>query len=147
MTAGDWRMMNRIILGSFAVAAFIAQPYGLVAADEHYVPWSEPIPLDHFNLGADFTKFCDFSDNTPMSDKCYGFVMATVEIMMEERLLLSEQQRTGTSWNACIPRGLKMKQIIESIRPLLRRGILGCTGFCSSTTYIMGALRVVYPCN
>jgi hypothetical protein len=103
--------------------------------------------LDPYNHGADFTTFCDFTEGAPISDKCYGFVAATVEIAMNERVLKYSQDKNQSRWRACVPVDLTVPQIFEQIRPNLRKNLGTCGGFCTSTFYIINALNETYPCR
>jgi len=78
-----------------------------------------------------------------MSDKCYGFISAVVEIMKVNQGIPKERMFFRP---ACIPDGLKVEDIYKAIRPALM-DVGPCLGLCTSTSYVMSALIRVYPCR
>jgi hypothetical protein len=97
---------------------------------------------DVFGIGINFDEICDLHSGASISDKCYGFVGAVIEIVKVDSFQ-APQFRKGPK--TCIPSGADIKQIFERIRPLLRERM--CAGFCTQTGYIMSSLREAYPCN
>ena len=100
---------------------------------------------DPYNLGISVTKMCDLrpDGDSRMSDKCYGFISAVVEIMEVNQGMPKERM---FSRPACIPDGLKVEDIYKAIRPALM-DVGPCLGLCTSTSYVISALIRVYPCR
>ena len=102
-----------IVLGAFLSLA----PYPAQATEnEHTIhDWIDPYQLD-----IDFTKFCDFNDDAPISDKCYGFIGAIAEIVISENSsgpAANRQFPPACAWN------LNTEQIFKMIRPWLREHV------------------------
>ena len=98
---------------------------------------------DVFGLGISLSDACDLEDNAPISDRCYGFVGAVAEIVIVNQTM-QEDRRVGP--RTCIPRGVKVPEIVAAIRPKLRSYYF-CGGFCTSTGWVRSALAEAYPCN
>jgi hypothetical protein len=102
-------------------------------------------PFDPYGLGINFEEMCDLRPNgdSRMSDKCYGFISAVVEVMKVDQGTPEERRFFRP---ACIPDGLKVEDIYKAIRPSLM-DVGPCLGLCTSTGYVMLALVKVYPCK
>ena len=97
------------------------------------------LDLDSFGIGINFDEICDLHAGATISDKCYGFIGAIVEIVITDRLSgLPNRAQT------CIPKGQNIPQIFEKIRPFLRVRV--CAGFCTQTGYVISSLHEAYPC-
>jgi hypothetical protein len=129
------RVAHRTIVVLLALSLFthvaIADPTG-----------QSKIPDDPFGIGIDFTEICDLHAGAPISDKCYGYLGAVIEIVKTDSVMPS---RFRTRLKTCIPRGQNIAQIFEKIRPSLRVRV--CGGFCTSTGYVMESLYEAYPCK
>lgn len=124
-----------------AIAALLLS---LVAAHpaEAEVQKDQKFDLDVFGIGIDLDEICDLHSGAPISDKCYGFVGAIVEIVKIDSIQ-PPQFRRGPK--ACIPKGANITQIFEKIRPLLRTRV--CAGFCTQTSYVISSLHEAYTCK
>jgi hypothetical protein len=128
--------MNRIRLAAFVVA--VLSVILSASAAEKDPGW------DAFGIGLDFTTFCDLKPGAPLSEPCRTFVGAVIEIV-EANNLISPEFRDRVFPATCIPRGSKIEDIVEAIRPKLQ--VLICAGFCTSTSFVMSALATTYPCR
>lgn len=98
---------------------------------------------DVFALGFSLSEACDLEDDSPISDKCYGLVGAVAEIVIVNQTM-QEDRRIGP--RTCIPRGVKVPEIVAAIRPKLRSYYF-CGGLCTSTGWVISALADAYPCK
>jgi len=98
---------------------------------------------DITGLGLSLHDIC-FRDATPMSDKCYGFIGAIVEIVELDQLDPTQERSFPPT---CIPRGLKVEDIYEAIREPLSKRTFSCAGICTATSSVFSALAAVYPCK
>jgi hypothetical protein len=112
-------------------------------AQDHHP--TDKFNLDTFKIGLDYTKFCDLRDGAPISDACFAFIGAVVEIVESNNLSVPEDKRYFPA--TCIPHGLKIKEIFETIRPRLRADTGVCLGMCTSTSYVISSLAALYPCK
>jgi len=97
------------------------------------------IDLDTFGIGINIDQICDLHAGATISDKCYGFIGAIVEIVITDGLLgLPHRALT------CIPKGQTIPEIFEKIRPFLKVRV--CSGFCTQTGYVISSLHQAYPC-
>jgi hypothetical protein len=110
----------------------------------------EPRHQDLFGLGLNFREICDLTPGAPVSDRCYGFMGAVIEMALSSQGL-REQGFDETSFlfvRTCVPPGVMLEEIIEVIRvqidthPMLSQ----CTALCSETGYVLSALESAYPC-
>lgn len=100
---------------------------------------------DVFGLGLDLPAICDMAPGAPVSDRCYGFLGAIIEMALSSQGL-REQGFDEASFlfvRTCIPPDLKLEQIIEAIRSHMAPA---CTGLCTETGYVLSALELAYPC-
>jgi len=125
------------LIFSCLLVLFAVDPLPVSAAPGQLAPGT--IDLDTFGIGINFDEICDLHAGATISDKCYGFIGAIVEIVITDRLSgLSHRAQT------CIPKGQTIPQIFEKIRPLLRVRV--CSGFCTQTGYVISSLHEAYPC-
>jgi hypothetical protein len=92
--------------------------------------------------GIELTDFCDLRDGAPISDKCYGFVAATVEATRDRDVT----RRPDEKQRLCIPRRTDIAEMIAKIRPRLRMHFGLCAGLCTSEGYVASELYRAYPC-
>lgn len=116
-------------------ASCVASPPGNAGAGLGY---------DAYGLDLHPERFCDLEDGAPVSDACYGYVGATIEMVMTEH----DVPRPDPQWwrPACIPRGVKVADVVARIRPLLRPPRM-CGGLCTDTGSVRDALVEAYPCE
>lgn len=95
-------------------------------------------------FGFNFTDFCDLNDGAPIAEACRSYLGGIVELEYGYVVLSPTAQRE--IGRACVPPGFKIAKIFEAIRPALRANVGLCAGLCTSDSYIIGALREVYPC-
>jgi hypothetical protein len=123
----------------------LASALWLAAFQPGSVRADEPQPKDVFGLGLDLSAMCDLTPGAPVSDRCYGFLGAIVEMALSSEGL-REQGFDETSFlfvRTCIPADLKLDEIIEAIRSHF---VATCTGLCTETGYVLSALESAYPC-
>ncbi len=136
---GAGRLHTSIFLTAMLVA-LLSNP--LSALDHHP---TDKVSLDIFTIGLDYTKFCDLRDGAPISDACFAFIGAVVEIVESNNLSVPEEKRCFPA--TCIPHGSNIKEIFETIRPELRASTGICAGMCNSTSYVITSLATSYPCK
>jgi hypothetical protein len=85
-----------------------------------------------------------FKGSARMSDKCYGFIGAIVEIVETEQLVSTDRRFSPP---ICIPPGLKVADIWEAIGQPLSDRVFSCAGVCTATSYVISTLAAVYPCK
>jgi len=93
--------------------------------------------------GLDLFDIC-FKGSARMSDKCYGFIGAIVEIVETEQLVSGDRR---FSQPICIPPGLKVEDIWDAIGQPLSDRVFSCAGICTATSYVISTLAAVYPCK
>jgi len=96
-----------------------------------------------FGIGLDFTSFCGLRLEGALSEPCRTFVGSVIEIT-EANNLSAPEYRDRVFPATCIPRGLKIEDIIEAIRPKLPTM---CLGLCTATWYVMSGLAATFPCK
>jgi len=107
----------------------------VLATDAQGDHWTANPPFDQ-----DLTSFCDLHDKAAMSERCFGFVSAVVEITVDEDLPSFKRR-------ICLPANLNVKKIFEAIRPELRSRYGRCLGFCTAAGYVQTSLYATFPCK
>ena len=88
--------------------------------------------------------FCEIARGAPISERCYGFVAAIVELSQDQHTMPNPGPGLG---GVCIPYDLTTEQIIRKLRPWLRKRGDTCYGHCDATSYIEEALIATFACN
>ena len=87
-----------------------------------------------------FEDFCSLRDRAVVTDTCFGFMSAVIEIINDGHV-----QRKPEFLRICPPASIK--GAVSKIRPWLRKNGNICVGLCDATSYAIVALQAVYPCK